>query len=64
MGCSPRGREESDTAERLPFHFSLSCTGGGNGTPLQYSYLENPMDGGAWWFIVHGVAKSQTQLSD
>ena len=34
----------------------------GNGTPLQYSYLENPMDGGAWWFIVHGVAKSQTQL--
>ena len=36
----------------------------GNGTPLQYSYLENPMDGGAWWAAVHGVAKSQTQLSD
>ena len=38
--------------------------GEGNGTPLQYSCLENPMDGGAWWAEVHGVAKSQTQLSD
>ena len=38
--------------------------GEGNGTPLQYSYLENPMDGGAWQAAVHGVAKSQTQLSD
>ena len=36
----------------------------GNGTPLQYSCLENPMDGGAWWAAVHGVAKSWTQLSD
>ena len=36
----------------------------GNGTPLQYSCLENPMDGGAWWAAVHGVVKSQTQLSD
>ena len=35
-----------------------------NGTPLQYSYLENPMDGGAWKAAVHGVAESQTQLSD
>ena len=35
----------------------------GNGTPLQYSCLENPMDGGAWWAAVHGVAKSRTQLS-
>ena len=35
-----------------------------NGTPLQYSYLKNPMDRGAWWATVHGVAKSQTQLSD
>ena len=33
-------------------------SGEGNGTPLQYSYLENPMDGGAWWATVHGVAKS------
>ena len=38
--------------------------GEGNGTPLQYSCLENPMDGGAWWATVHGVAKSRTQLSD
>ena len=38
--------------------------GEGNGTPLQSSCLENPMDGGAWWAAVHGVAKSWTQLSD
>ena len=38
--------------------------GEGNGTPLQDSRLENPMDGGAWWAVVHGVAKSQTELSD
>ena len=36
----------------------------GNGTPLQDSCLENPMDGGAWWAAVHGVTKSQTRLSD
>ena len=36
----------------------------GNGSPLQHSCLENPMDGGAWWAAVHGVAKSPTQLSD
>ena len=35
--------------------------GEGNGNPLQYYYLENPMDRGAWWATVHGVAKSQTQ---
>ena len=38
--------------------------GEGNGTPLQHSCLENPMDRGAWWVAVHGVAKSWTQLSD
>ena len=38
--------------------------GEGNGNPLQYSCLENPMDGGAWWATVHGVAKSQTRLSE
>ena len=38
--------------------------GEGNGTPLQYSCLENPMDGGAWWAAVHGVANSWTRLSD
>ena len=38
--------------------------GEGNGTPLQYSCLENPMDGGAWWAAVHGVDKSRAQLSN
>ena len=41
VGYCPWGREESDTIERLHFHFSLSCTGEGNGSPLQYSCLEN-----------------------
>jgi len=41
-----------------------SILGEGNGTSLQYSCLENPMDGGAWWAAVHGVTKSQTRLSD
>ena len=40
------------------------CLGEANGTPLQYSCLENPMDGGAWWAAVHGLAKSQTRLSE
>ena len=47
VGCSPWGREDSDTTERLHFHFSLSCMGEGNGNPLQCSCLENPKDGGA-----------------
>ena len=38
--------------------------GEGNGNPLQYSFLENPMGRGAWWAAVHGVAKSRTRLSD
>ena len=45
VGCSPRGHQESDTTEQLHFDFSLSCTGEGNGNPLQYSCLENPKDG-------------------
>ena len=40
------------------------CVREGNGTPLQYSRLENPMGGGAWWAAVHGVTKSGTRLSD
>ena len=40
------------------------CLGEGNGNPLQYSGLENPMDRGAWWATAHGVAKSWTRLSD
>ena len=64
VGCSPWDHEESDTSERLHFHFALSCIGGGNGNPLQYSCMENPMDRGAWQATVHGVAQSQTRLSD
>ena len=56
------GSLESDTTERLHFHFSLSCIGEGNGNPLQCSCLENPRDGGAWWAAVYGVAQSQTRL--
>ena len=48
VGCSPWGCKESDTTERLPFHFLLSCIGEGNGNPLQCSCLENPRDQGAW----------------
>ena len=62
VGCTPWGREESDTTERLHFHFSLSCIGEGNGNPLQCSCLENPGDGGAWWAAVYGVVQSQTRL--
>ena len=48
--------------EQLHFHFSLSCTGEGNGNPLQYSCLESPRDGGAWWAALYGVAQSRIQL--
>ena len=64
VGCGPWGREESDTTERLHFHFSLSCLGEGIGNPLQCSCLEHPRDGGAWWAAVRGVAQSRTRLSD
>ena len=62
VGCSPWGRTELNTIERLHFHFSLSCIGEGNGNPLQCSCLENPRDGGAWWAAVYGVAQSRTRL--
>ena len=62
MGCSPWGRYQSDTTERLHFQFSLSCIGEGNGNPLQCSCLENPRDGGASWAAIYGVAQSRTQL--
>ena len=64
VGSSLWGHKESDTTERLPFHFSLSCIGEGNGIPLQCSCLENPRDRGAWWAAVRGVAKGRTGLSD
>ena len=62
VGCSPWGHQESDTTERLHFHFSLSCVREGNGTPLQCSCLENPRDGGAWWAAVYGATQSWTRL--
>ena len=48
--------------ERLHFQFSLSCIGEGNGNPLQWSCLENPRDGGAWWAAIYGVVQSWTRL--
>ena len=62
VGGSPWGRKELDTTEQLPFHFSLSCIGEGNGNPLQCSCLENPRDGGACWAAIYGVAQSRTRL--
>ena len=48
------------TTEQLHFHFSLSCTGEGNGNLLQYSCLETPRDGRAWWAAICGVVQSPT----
>ena len=62
VGCSPWGHEESDTTERLHFHFSLSCIGEGNGNPLQCSCLKSPRDGGPWRAAVYGVAQRWTRL--
>ena len=58
VGCSPWG------LHRVGHDWSNLAAAEGNGTPLQYSCLGNPMDGGAWWAAVDGVAKSQTRLSD
>ena len=63
-GCSSCGRWGLDTTKRLHFHFSLSCTGEGNGNPLQCSCLENPRDGGAWWAAVYGVDRVRYDWSD
>ena len=49
---------------KLDLEKAEESVGEGNGTPLQYSCLENPTDGGAWWAAVYGVARSQTRLSD
>ena len=58
------GSEEKKTAIRKYICTSVLIVREGNGNPLQYFCLENPMDGGAWWAAVHGVAKSWTRLSD
>ena len=62
VGYSPWDHKESDTTEWLHFHFSLWCTGEGNGNPLQWSCLENPRDRGAWGAASSGVAQSRTLL--
>jgi len=64
VGCSPWGHEESDMTEWLHFHFSLSCIGEGNGSPLQCSCLENPRDGGAWWLPSMGSHRVGHDWSD
>ena len=61
-GLQSMESEDSDTTERLHFHFSLSCIGEENGNPLQCSCLENPRDAGAWWAAIYGVAQSRTRL--
>ena len=61
-GLQSMGLLESDMTERLPFHFSLSCIGEGNGNPLQCSCLENPRAGEAWWAAIYRVTQSQTRL--
>ena len=72
LGCSLNSITHQKPREKRPLiakdHKLLANinvqVGEGNGTPLQYSCLENPMDQGAWWAAVHGVAKSRIQLSD
>ena len=67
-GCNRRGRHSvqfSSVAQSCPTLCDpMNCSIPGNGNPLRYSCLENPMDGGAWWAAVHGVSKSRTGLRD
>ena len=56
--------DSGDTGDLGSIPESERSPGGGNSNPLQYSFLKNPMDRGAWWATVQRVAKSQTQLSD
>ena len=62
VGCHLWGHTEPDMTEQLHFDFSVSYIGEENGNPLQYSCLENPRDGGAWWAAVYGVAQGRTRL--
>ena len=61
-GLQSMGSLESDSTERLHFHFSLSCIGEENGNPFHCSCLENPRNRGAWWAALYGVTQSQTRL--
>ena len=58
------GKKKKMTGKNVQNSLYLIVSGEGNGTPLQYSCLENPMDGGAWKAAVHGVAEGRTRLSD
>ena len=64
MDLEPITQSEVSQKEKNDYHVHQGCIGEGNGTPPQYSCLENPMDGGAWLAAVHGVTKSWTRLSD
>ena len=64
MRCLDSITDGMDTSLSRLWKLVMDREGEGNGTPLQYSYLENPMDGGAWKAAVHGVVKSRTWLSD
>ena len=64
MGNTCTSMADSCQCMAKPIQYCRASLGGGNGIPLQYSCLENPLEGGAWWAIVHGVTKSRTQLSD
>ena len=63
-GCSDGKASVYNVGDLGSIPRSGRSPGEGNGNPVQYSCLENPMDGGAWWATVHGVAKSWTRLSD
>ena len=63
-GCSEGKASACNAGDLGSMPGSGRSPGEGNGNPLQYSCLENPMDGGAWWATVHRVTKSRTQLSD
>ena len=68
ISCKMPGWLKHKLGSRLSGETSITSdmqmTREGDGTPLQYSCLENPMDGEAWWAAVHGIAKSRTRLSD
>src|SRR5574341_351477 len=63
-GCSVVKNPPASARDTSSISESERSPGGGNGNLLQYSCLENPMDRGAWWAVVHGVTKSRTRLSD
>ena len=63
-GGSDSKASACDTGDLGSIPGSERCPGKGNGNPLQYSCLENSMDGGVWWATVHGVTKNRTQLSE